>query len=86
MALMRAWRGRRQPRGCPECGGLLLYDRDLKLYTCQACGRVYTRAELAEARRKIAEEIRQTLAQGQVDEREERAREYLKWYLSRKEK
>jgi len=75
---------RRRPMGCPECGGMLLYDRDLKNYTCQSCGRVYSREELAEARRKIAEEIRQTLAQSEVDERERKYREYLKWYLSSK--
>ena len=82
--MMRPRRGRRAPLGCPECGGLLLYDRDLKTYTCQGCGRVYTREELAEERRRIAEEIRQTLAQREVDEREEMAKEYLKWYLSSK--
>lgn len=82
--MLRPRRGRRTRMGCPECGGLLLYDRDLKIYTCQNCGRVFTREELYEARRRIAEEIRQMLAQGQVDEREEIAKEYLKWYLSNK--
>jgi len=74
------------PSGCPECGGFLLYDKDTKTYTCQNCGRVYTREELAEERRRIAEEIRQMLAQGEADEREEMAKEYLKWYLSSKKK
>ncbi|RLI13985.1 hypothetical protein DRO33_00170 [Candidatus Bathyarchaeota archaeon] len=77
------WR-RRGPSGCPECGGLLLYDRDTKTYTCQSCGRVYTREELAEARRRIAEEIRRTLAQEAGEEKEQYYREYLKWYLSSK--
>jgi len=62
----------------------LLYDPDTKTYTCQKCGRVYTREELAEERRKIAEEIRMTLAPPTESERELMAKEYLKWYLSRK--
>ena len=74
----RAWRPRGPP-GCPECGGLLLYERDTKTYVCQDCGRMFTREELAEARRRIKEELRRAFEE---DEEEQRAREYLKWYLS----
>jgi len=82
----RAARRGRGPSGCPDCGGLLLYDPDTKSYTCQVCGRVYTREELAEARRKVAEEIRMMLAQPfEEGEKERIAKEYLKWYLSSKE-
>ena len=88
---MRPWRVRgrrpRGPSGCPECGGLLLYDRDTKTYTCQSCGQVFTPEELAEARRKIAEELRRaTMGSLLEEEKKERMyKEYLRWYLSRKE-
>jgi len=88
---MRPWRARggrpRGPSGCPECGGILIYDRDTKTYTCQSCGHVFTREELAEARRKIAEELRQAMMGSMLEEeeKERKYREYLKWYLSRKE-
>jgi len=88
---MRAWRARgrrpRGPSGCPECGGTLIYDRDTKTYTCQSCGQVFTREELAEARRKIAEELRQAMMGSALEEeeKERKYREYLRWYLSRKE-
>jgi len=81
---MRPRGGRRGPTGCPDCGGFLLYDRDTKTYTCQSCGRVFTREELAEARRKVAEEIRRALSEGLEDEKEQVYKEYLKWYLSSK--
>ncbi len=76
-------RGRRRS-GCPRCGGLLLYDPDTKTYTCQECGHVYTREELDEERRRIAEEIRMTLAPPTESEKELVAKEYLRWYLSSK--
>lgn len=76
----------RGPSGCPECGGLLLYDPDTKSYTCRSCGRVYTREELTEARRRVVEEMRTMLSQQPEGEgKEQMAKEYLRWYLSSKE-
>jgi len=75
---------RRGPSGCPECGGMLLYDRDTKTYTCTGCGRMFTREELDEARRRIFEEIRETMSAELEDEKEKMYKEYLKWYLSSK--
>jgi len=62
----------------------LLYDPDTKTYTCNSCGRVFTREELAEARRKVFEEMRATAGYEDEDEKERLYREYLKWYLSKK--
>jgi len=36
------------PRKCPECGSEVLYNRDLKMYVCTSCGRMYVREELEE--------------------------------------
>jgi len=63
---------------------MLIYDRDSKIYTCTACGRTYTREELAEERRKIREEMIKTLTSGYEDEKEKMYKDYLKWYLSGK--
>ena len=64
----------------------MLYDPDTKTHTCSSCGRVFTREELAEARRKIFEEMRATVAgeYGEEEEKERLYKEYLKWYLSSK--
>ncbi|MEM0042504.1 MAG: hypothetical protein QXP94_01455 [Thermofilaceae archaeon] len=34
------------PKRCPECGGEIIYNRDLKMYICTRCGRMYVREEL----------------------------------------
>ena len=44
------------PRRCPECGGELVYNRDLKMHVCRGCGRMFTRDELEAAYEKQTEE------------------------------
>lgn len=64
---------------CPECGGEMHYNAATKHHICKSCGLSVTQQELVELREKnrpqeeTAEEIR-----------ENRRKEYLKWYLSKK--
>ncbi|MCX8151205.1 MAG: hypothetical protein N3D85_06860 [Candidatus Bathyarchaeota archaeon] len=64
---------------CPECGGEMHYNVATKHQICKSCGLSVTQQELMELREKnrppeeTAEEIR-----------ENRRKEYLKWYLSKK--
>jgi DNA-directed RNA polymerase subunit M/transcription elongation factor TFIIS len=64
---------------CPECGGEMHYDISTKRYICKSCGLSVHQQELMELREKnrpnkeTAEEVK-----------ENRRKEYLKWYLSKK--
>lgn len=65
---------------CPECGGETRYDLGTKLYACKSCGLTMSYAEILEAREKN----RPVMVD---DERKKQERkEYLKWWLSKKEK
>jgi tRNA(Ile2) C34 agmatinyltransferase TiaS len=57
---------------CPECGGEMKYNRDLRLYVCVSCGVMMTLDEIFEEWDKKREEAK--------DIKEE----YLNWWLSRK--
>lgn len=64
---------------CPECGGEMKYNIATKHQICKSCGLSVTQQELMELKEKnrppeeTADEIR-----------ENRRKEYLKWYLSKK--
>jgi len=63
---------------CPECGGEMVYDLDLKLYTCKSCGLTLRYQDILELRRK-------NMPEAEVEERKKRERkEYLKWWLTKK--
>ncbi|MFQ6085435.1 MAG: hypothetical protein ACE5OY_04125 [Candidatus Bathyarchaeia archaeon] len=70
----------RRPIGCPECGGEMLYDRKLRSYACKSCGLVMTRQELQEERRRLISRV-----ESDEERRERERKEYLKWWLSKKE-
>ena len=57
---------------CPDCGGRMKYQRDTKVYVCTSCGLTLTPEEL------------QLRTAGEEEERGDRAREYLEWWLSGK--
>lgn len=57
---------------CPECGGEMKYNRDLRRYICMSCGIMMTLDEIMNEWDKRREEIRDTKD------------EYLEWWLSRK--
>jgi len=64
---------------CPECGGEMQYISSTKRNVCKSCGLSVTRQELMELRQKL----RPNLDSGE-DERQQRRKEYLKWWLSKK--
>lgn len=67
--------------GCPECGGMMLFDRRAKSYVCQSCGVTMTRQELLEDRKRLFTRI-----ETEEERRERERREYLKWWLSSKKR
>jgi hypothetical protein len=66
---------------CTDCGGEMVYSIPTKHFTCKSCGLTVTQQELMDLREKNrpAEETEDEI-------RENRKREYLKWYLSSKKK
>ena len=66
---------------CTECGGEMVYSIATKHFTCKSCGLTVTPQELMDLKEKnrppeeTEDEIRQN-----------RRKEYLKWYLSSKNK
>jgi len=66
---------------CPECGGETHYDISFKKYICKSCGLSMTQQELMELREK-----NKPPEETEEEVRESRKREYLKWYLSSKNK
>jgi DNA-directed RNA polymerase subunit M/transcription elongation factor TFIIS len=64
---------------CPECGGEMHYIAVTKLYVCKSCGLSVTSQELMDLREKNrpSEETPEEVKQN-------RRKEYLKWYLSKK--
>jgi len=61
---------------CPECGGDFRYDRQAQRYICRDCGLTMTREEFNESYKRKTEK---------TDERNSSRRDYLKWWLSKKE-
>ena len=60
---------------CPECGGLMRYDRALKVYICTNCGIMLNRDEL---------ELKKAAKQKFEEEKSE-IEEYYEWWIKRKE-
>jgi len=63
---------------CPECGGEMAYDLNIKLYSCKSCGLTLSYQELLEAKNKNTQNI-------EAEEKKRERKEYLKWWLSKKE-
>jgi len=62
---------------CPECGGEMIYDPKIRMYTCKSCGLTLTYTEILEARRR-------SHPYDEVEAQKQKRREYLKWWLSKK--
>jgi len=58
---------------CPECGGIMRYDRRLKLYVCTSCGIMLTREEIEARSSKWREE-----------EEKSEIEEYYEWWIKSK--
>jgi DNA-directed RNA polymerase subunit M/transcription elongation factor TFIIS len=64
---------------CPECGGEMKYNITNKQQICKSCGLSVSQQELMELKEKNRP------PEETADEmRENRRKEYLKWYLSKK--
>ena len=68
------------PYYCFECGGNLSYDSILKQYACKSCGLTFTFQQLMEGKDKMYGD-RET----SEEQRKRKQKEYLKWWLSKKE-
>jgi len=64
---------------CPECGGEMHYSVSTKHYTCKSCGLSVTQQELMELRDRL-----KPSQESAEEEKENRKKEYLKWWLSKK--
>jgi transcription initiation factor TFIIIB Brf1 subunit/transcription initiation factor TFIIB len=64
---------------CPECGGEMHYVIATKQQVCKSCGLSCTQQELMELREK-----NRPPEETEDEARENRRKEYLKWYLSKK--
>jgi DNA-directed RNA polymerase subunit M/transcription elongation factor TFIIS len=64
---------------CPECGGEMAYSISTKRLNCKSCGLSVTQQELMELREK-----NRPPEETEDEVRENRRKEYLKWYLSSK--
>jgi len=65
---------------CLECGGNLSYDSALKQYVCKSCGLTFTFQQLMEGKGEMYGD-RET----SEERRKRKQKEYLKWWLSKKE-
>jgi DNA-directed RNA polymerase subunit M/transcription elongation factor TFIIS len=67
---------------CPECAGIMKYDRNIRLLVCQRCGLAVTRHELDLMRAEFRKFME---VEDKDDERKRRKKDYLDWWLSQKE-
>jgi RecJ-like exonuclease len=64
---------------CPECGGEMKYVIATKCQVCKSCGLSVTQQELMELKEK-----NRPPEETADEEKENRRKEYLKWWLSKK--
>jgi reverse gyrase len=64
---------------CPECGGEIQYISLTKHYVCKSCGLSCTGQELNDLHDK-----NRPAQETEEEVRQNRRKEYLKWYLSKK--
>jgi predicted RNA-binding Zn-ribbon protein involved in translation (DUF1610 family) len=59
---------------CTECGGSLMWDRKLRMYSCKSCGMTFTEAQLSSARDQLYER-----PEDEEEQKRRRHDEYLDW-------
>ena len=69
------------PNYCTECGGNLVWDRKLRMYSCQSCGMTFTEAQLSAARDRRFDD-----RDDEDGQRRRRHSEYLDWWTSSKDR
>jgi tRNA(Ile2) C34 agmatinyltransferase TiaS len=68
---------------CPECAGPMKWQPNTRRYACEHCGLSLTRIELDDLREKIRYQVK--YEKTKEYEKEKHRKEYLDWYLSKKE-
>jgi transcription initiation factor TFIIIB Brf1 subunit/transcription initiation factor TFIIB len=63
---------------CPECGGNLKFDPNHKRYVCLSCGLSVTKEEIDDIRAKNG-------YTNPEEEKEQRRKDYLKWWSNKKQ-
>ena len=69
---------------CPECSGLMKFNRNTKQYHCMRCGLVLSRREIDDAHEKRRDLIEEQ-KEDRSESRKRRHKDYLNWYLSKKD-
>lgn len=64
---------------CPECGGDMHYDSQVKRNVCKSCGLSLSFQEIVELRDKNRPDATEE------DERKKKRKEYLSWWFSRRD-
>jgi predicted RNA-binding Zn-ribbon protein involved in translation (DUF1610 family) len=64
---------------CTECGGNLMWDRKLRMYSCKSCGMTFTEAQLSSARDRLYER-----SEDEEEQKRRRHSEYLDWWFKDK--
>ncbi|MHA1380461.1 MAG: hypothetical protein ACTSRG_19015 [Candidatus Helarchaeota archaeon] len=67
---------------CPECAGPMKYVSAIRRYTCKHCGLSLTRIELDDLREKLRDQVK--YEKTKEYDKQKKQREYLDWYLSKK--
>ncbi len=68
---------------CPECAGVMEYNRYQKAQVCNSCGLSLTRHELDNYWKKIKTE--NINGSDELQQKKSRKKEWLDWYSSSKE-
>ena len=68
---------------CPECAGLMEYNRYQKAQVCNSCGLSLTRHELDTYWQKIRTE--NVAGSDELQQKKSRKKEWLDWYSSSKD-
>jgi len=68
---------------CPECAGVMEYNRYQKAQVCNSCGLSLTRHELDNYWKKIKTENAD--GSDELQQKKSRKKEWLDWYSSSKE-
>jgi transcription initiation factor TFIIIB Brf1 subunit/transcription initiation factor TFIIB len=67
---------------CPECAGVMKFDRYVRLMVCQRCGLAVNRNDLDKMRAELRNFVKD---EDTEDEKRHSRKDYLDWYLSQKE-
>jgi hypothetical protein len=65
------------PRYCPECGGEMNYDSNVRRYNCKSCGLSLSHQELIEMKDRS-----KPVDESEDAKKRKRHKDYLNWWFS----